>query len=266
MTDEEKEIVKIGAEAAFKPFTNLAKRLFGGSVDQIGGAWEDRLMVRRQIRRIQLFKELQSAIDKAGFDPRLIPDSIWIPALQEALLHDDETLQTTWANLLANAADPSEFHPVLSSFPHILKELSARDAKFLNALYANYEARAATSDVADWKDNAARTYEEDDLLRVYAAAGLAQHPELAELLLRRNSAFSADIRTDLRNLRFTLDILQKHRILDKELTPMPLSVDDMQSRIPPAQDVVGINTVPLFRLTELGIAFVAACQAPSNSG
>lgn len=143
-------------------------------------------------------------------------------------------------------------------------KISSRDAKFLSTLYASYESRSATLNLANWNEREARIYEEDDLLRVYAEAGLAQYPDLAELLTG-NKAFSADIRTDLQGLGFTLDVLQKHRILDKELTPVPLSVDDMHVRIPPAQDVMGINTVTLFRLTELGLCFVAACQPPQQS-
>jgi hypothetical protein len=261
MTDEEKEIAKVGAEAALAPFGRLVERLFGGAVDQIGGAWEDRLKVRRAIRRIRLFERLQAAIDEAGFEPQPIADTIWIPALQEACLQDDIILQTAWANLLANAADPREERRITSSLINILRDLDRRDAIFLNALYAENRKRAVGLGVDDSELKDVAPYDHDDLLRIYAIAGLAHYPDLANLLTG-DKAFSKEIIIDERGLAFTLDVLQKHSIVDKELRPLPLQVDEMQVRVPPAQDVVGIRTVELFYLTELGRCFVAACQRP----
>jgi hypothetical protein len=39
---DEKELLKVGVEAAVRPFSNLLERLFGGAVDEIGGAWQER--------------------------------------------------------------------------------------------------------------------------------------------------------------------------------------------------------------------------------
>src|SRR5579862_7900121 len=131
MDDDQKEILKIGAEAAIRPFAGMIEKLFGGAVEQIGGTWRDQLAFRRQIRQIKLFKKLQAAINEAGFEPQQIPDNIWIPALQEASLQDDETIQEKWANLLANAADPRRGKLIVTSFSSILKELTGREARFL---------------------------------------------------------------------------------------------------------------------------------------
>jgi hypothetical protein len=115
MTQEELQLIKVGAEAVLKPFANLMERLFGGAVDQIGGGWEDALSTRRRIRQIGLFKKLQKAFEEAGITPRQISDNISVPALLNASLVDDETMQTKWANLLANAADPREIKEVMAS-------------------------------------------------------------------------------------------------------------------------------------------------------
>src|ERR1043166_7480073 len=110
MTDEEKQVLKAGTEAAFKPFANLVERLFGGAVDQIGGSWEDHLKVRRHVRKLKLLGKVQTHIEQVGFEPQPIPDKIWIPALQAALNEDDETLHEKWGSLLGNASDRSEEH------------------------------------------------------------------------------------------------------------------------------------------------------------
>lgn len=65
-----------------------------------------------------------------GVTAKAIPLSILHPALEAASLQEDDVLRQTWANLLANAADPRQRNKVAPSFPAILKELSAYDAKW----------------------------------------------------------------------------------------------------------------------------------------
>jgi hypothetical protein len=74
LTDDEKEIAKIGAEAALKPFANLIERLFGGPVDEIGGMWQESLRVRRLARRVRLYEKLTRRIAVLGIDPQEIPE------------------------------------------------------------------------------------------------------------------------------------------------------------------------------------------------
>jgi hypothetical protein len=135
MDNDQKELLKVGAETAMKPFADLISKLFGGLAEQVGGMMTDAAAARRYVRRIKLFGNVQKKIEESGFDPKAIPDKIWTPLLQAALLEDDETLQDMWANLLANAADPGQSAAVLPSFPLILRELTPRDAVLLSNTY-----------------------------------------------------------------------------------------------------------------------------------
>src|ERR1022692_4011610 len=130
MTDEEKQLFRVTAEATLKPFGNLLERLFGGAVDQIGGEWEDRLKARRLLRRAKVLAKLKQQLDDAGFEAQQISERVWVPALQAVSLEDDDTLQDTWASLLANAANP-DVDPVPPAFPEILGQLTAREVGFL---------------------------------------------------------------------------------------------------------------------------------------
>jgi len=69
MGDDQKELLRAGADAAFRPFASLIEKLFGAAAEQLGGGWADKLRARRQIRQISLLKKLQAAIDEADFDP-----------------------------------------------------------------------------------------------------------------------------------------------------------------------------------------------------
>ncbi|HEY1754405.1 MAG TPA: Abi-alpha family protein [Bryobacteraceae bacterium] len=135
MTDEEKELLRAGADAAIKPFGNLIERLFGGAVDEIGGTWQDRLKLRRFKRRLKLYEEIDRSIKSAGFEPIEIPERIWFPALSAASLNDDADLQRCWATLLINAADPEKQPAVLPAFVDILSQLSPKEALFMRQLY-----------------------------------------------------------------------------------------------------------------------------------
>src|SRR5262249_1079297 len=74
MTDEGKELIKAGADAAMRPFANLVEKLFGGAVEELGGMWTDTLKVRRFGRQIKLFSRVQNMIEDAGFEPQHIAD------------------------------------------------------------------------------------------------------------------------------------------------------------------------------------------------
>jgi hypothetical protein len=90
VNEDEQQFVKAGAEAAMKPFASLIERLFGGSVDEIGGMWQDSLKARRQIRAARLFAKVQAQIEAASFESQAVPDYIWIPLLNAATMQDDE--------------------------------------------------------------------------------------------------------------------------------------------------------------------------------
>ncbi|HVB39498.1 MAG TPA: Abi-alpha family protein [Terriglobales bacterium] len=78
----------------------------------------------------------EEKIDAAGFVPRAVPLSVVVPLLEAGSLAEEPGLQGLWANLLANAADPRQLAGVLPSFPVILEELTASQARFLDEIYS----------------------------------------------------------------------------------------------------------------------------------
>jgi len=125
--------MKVGAETAFKPFSDLIAKLFGGPAEELGGILQDSLKVRRFARQLKLYKETQRLIVEAGFEPHRVPDNIAIPLLNAATLEDDDELQRRWAALLANAASPE--NSITPLFCDLLQQLSRDDALALDAIY-----------------------------------------------------------------------------------------------------------------------------------
>jgi len=235
MTEDEKELVKVAAEAAFRPFAELTQKLFGGACEQIGGYWEDGLRFRRQIRQLSLLKNLSAAIEEAGFSPRAIPDVIWIPAVEEASRVDDETLQDTWANLLANAADPRQ-ESMNPAFSAILRELTSREVRFLQELFNEVNGVIH------------RRLDLQGLMNVY---------------LRSTERYGGQ--PDNSEFYLILEILERNRILSEHLTresvaPIRPKPGILAGDTSGLQDLQGYN-----KFTLLGYAFVQACQKPKAS-
>ena len=107
MSIDEKDLLKVGAEAALNPFASLIERLFGGAVDQIGSGWEDSLKIRRRIRQLKLLTKLKARIEQAGFEPHPIPTTFGFPHLRPPHVRTDYRLQDKWASLPANASNPN---------------------------------------------------------------------------------------------------------------------------------------------------------------
>jgi hypothetical protein len=237
MTDDEKQLFKVTAEATLKPFGNLLERLFGGAVDQIGGEWEDRVKVRRALRREKLYAKLKTRLDDAGIDPQGIPEKIWVPALQSASLEDDESLQEKWASLLANASDPRGTTLVLPTFPTILKELTSLDARFLNAFYEHAYLNPPQNLVSM---PAGPLYTDNDLLELYPSDALGVVSYDGSMI----------------RFRVTVDTLERSGLLSR--TYMAPNADE-----PPSHGLTPI--IHGYQITTLGQLFVAACRPPHKN-
>jgi hypothetical protein len=262
MDDDQKELLKISADAALKPFADLMQQLFGGPLGEIGGMWQDSLKVRREIRKIDLLKKVQKKLDEAAVEPRSIPDRIWLPVMQAALMEDDDTLQDKWASLLANAADPRDTTPVLPSFAAILGEIITRDAVFLDALHK----RALESTRPPRSKLLSNViFHRSDLLEIFAKAGLSRTQNLNIVYARQYQDNKAQIDTDLVHFELTLTTLVRHGLVAVDQTAN-MAKDVVRSKSAPTDPYIELPQVvieQLFCLSELGISFVRACQAPS---
>jgi hypothetical protein len=133
MGDEDK-LVKAGVEAALKPFADLLEKLAGPAAEEIGLTLKDHLRVFRLRRQLRLFGRVKTMLEDAGISPQKVPLKLLGPIVDTASLEEDDALQDKWAALLANAAGHEDaIHP---SFVEVLKQISALEAQFLDALFS----------------------------------------------------------------------------------------------------------------------------------
>lgn len=256
MNDDEKELLKVGAETAMKPFADLINRLFGGPVEEIGGMWTDGLVARRQIRQIKLMQKVQRAIEEAGFEPSMVRDKVGVNLLQAALLEDDETMQDTWANMLANESDPRQQNPVEAVFPAVLRDLSPREVKFLNVLHD-----VALADVVATNDG--ETMLSDLELRgAFVQAGLTRWSTIGPLNLGEVAAGGEDLQKDLRDFALSVSILIRVGLLRTEIEAEHLDVSSLLRGSNHAPRRLDLPISIRYTFTQLAYRFVAACQRP----
>lgn len=179
-----------------------------------------------------------------------MPLNILQPALEAASLQDDSYLQDTWANLLANAADERKKNPVEPSFARILAELSTREVRFLDALFKEMD------------DVRALYLTDIELVMTFVNAGCAP----ATYVLPKDLTYIArdDNGAQPPEFRLMMDILERQQIIIPDTTFGTISPGDI------SQAAGGINepepiripTEDGYKLTQLGHAFIRACQKP----
>ncbi len=183
-----------------------------------------------------------------------MPLNLLQPALEGASLQEDPYLQNTWANLLANAADPRRITSVEPAFVGILKELSSREVKFLDALFEYYHSHQPSSQL----------FAQIQLLQIYTAAGLAEYPTLYAITAAAMVENREIIDRDATAWELTLGLLTKHALLQLTMQAQPVLFD-------PARFLGGqanrgmkfdVKMREAFAFTQLGRSFVAACRPP----
>jgi hypothetical protein len=132
---DEKDLLKVGIDAAFAPVRDLAGRLFGPFADELGGMLGDRFRVFRFRQTILLLEKVKRIAERTGFEPGAVPVKVLLPILDHAAIECDEDLHNRWAALLATACNPQTQSEVLPAFSLILAALTSPQAKMLDAIF-----------------------------------------------------------------------------------------------------------------------------------
>jgi hypothetical protein len=129
MHEDEKELLKVGAEAVVAPVKDVISRLFGPFADQLGGLMADPIRVWRYQRSLKLFEKV-ARLSARGIELKAVPLKTILPILEYASVEEDEDLHDRWANLLANSAiDSNRIRPF---FPDALRQLGPTEARLLD--------------------------------------------------------------------------------------------------------------------------------------
>ena len=132
MSVDEKDLLKVSADAAIAPVRDIVNRLLGPFADQVGGLLTDPIRVWRYELSVKLFEKVKKIAEQADLDLKTVPLKQLLPILEYASVEDDTDLHDRWANLLTNAAVDSS--RVRMFFPDALRQLGPREAQLLDRI------------------------------------------------------------------------------------------------------------------------------------
>lgn len=248
MGPEDLELAKVGAqatvEAITKPFGDLIMKAFGPLAEEVGQDLKERYHNYRLRRSKRLFARTEEFLFQAQIDPRPVPPAILISAIENGSIQDDDDLQDRWAALLANMANPDFMSETMPVFLEILRQLSGREARLLDLIYAKLAPLAPPPPVA--LDPAAlRIGTFGVLLALYTEANNLPEPTAVDSKL--------NVRGDIfESFNVSLNNLSRLGVLASEPDAIP-------HRLRPAFNEGEMQ----FYLTALGYTFVRACRPPT---
>lgn len=257
MNQQESEVAKAAAsgvaEGVLAPLRDFLLRLFGPTVDELGGRWGDRLRFLRFKGQITLLQRTRSFIEERGIEPKQVPWKVLLPLLEHGSLEENPDLQEKWAHLLAHACDsPSDIHV---SFVEILRQLTPSQAKFLDALVKDAaewvaEGHGSITDVhlarRIMTDRVFRTYE---LIHVWCSVGLSPFDMKTLTAVTTEPEVMANRLSELAKFGVALDNLLRMNLINTGLAIQAIHGVSRSSR-----DAAAVS------LSLLGIEFVEVCK------
>jgi len=169
------------------PIADIVKRVAGPAADEVGLTLQDSVRVYRARRGLRLFEKFKENCRKRGFSPKQVPLKLLLPILDSASVEDDEDLHTAWASLLTDAADPSGSPKPYRAFVEILKQISAEDARFYQALFDEIEIRVKQWNKLSEFERVSQSYSHPlrlfptyDLVKIYLESNHLPVPVVSE--------------------------------------------------------------------------------------
>ena len=193
----------------------------------IGVSYEEldrRISAARRELGQEVLTKAQAMMRETGVQPGPVPMKTVVPLLQYASLEEDEYLREKWAAMLANAAVPGG--KVRASFAEVLRQLTPREAAFLDALFTLTEER-----MAEFLSQSPQNQRENP------AKNLGMRHELLELY--RKTSETADSRDIGFEFSIVFDNLRRSNIIEGP--------------------VIGRTQVSF---TNFGLEFIRSCRPP----
>ena len=146
MTDPISEVAKATGEIANATGKGIDATRQAGSylaritrlpVETVMAAWNDRLVVWRFERQIDLLLRAKDKLQSIGINEpkKYLPLTITLPLLEAAALVEDDYLRDKWENLLANGLYDAPNGEIRRAYVSILEQLTADDARLLKMVY-----------------------------------------------------------------------------------------------------------------------------------
>lgn len=132
MNEDERELLKIGAEVALRPGTELIENIIGALGGDALRDYRQRQYQRRQARHAELSMDAARLLQDRHIKEPVEPNAAAVDELAEAAQDEPrEELRKLWVKLLAAMFDPARAPSFRREFIEIAKQLEPLDAAVL---------------------------------------------------------------------------------------------------------------------------------------
>jgi hypothetical protein len=207
------------------------------------------MQARREITR-DVLSQAEEMLRKGGVEPAPIPAKIAMPLLNYASVEEDGYLRTQWVTLLANAADPRRITVVLPSFPDVLRQLTAWDARFLRAIFDHFCERCPLQPPSTLNVGLVDLGIFPDMKEIWASLGYPSSPKVSNFGdgHTRIDVNGAEEYVSIENL-CRLNLITRRSVARRPDVSIPVSEKDYQ-----------FSVADHYSLTAYGFEFVCACS------
>jgi hypothetical protein len=236
----------------------------GPAAQEIGEMIKDEIRPYRAARQMQLAEKTARRLQEAEIKPVAVAPKILLSVFENAGLEDDEEMHDRWATLLANAATPGFEFAISIVFIEILKQLSPREAVYLDVLVQQFEtAQKAPKKYSMQKDLVIPEEHDlgvfDEMLGAYADTGFLTLPSRKTLPEWQNQALQKQ--HDLAVTEFNVVLANMERL---GLLGRSTHVEQDGPRESRFGLALQVENYERHHLTSLGYRLVLACRPPKT--
>lgn len=128
------------------------KKLLGPAITETGQLIGDEIKFRRFKNQVTVFTKAKEFLESKSIDPKKIDLKLLVPLIEYSSLEEDEKVQTTWANVIANIASYETEQLFNLKCIEILKEITPNEILFLEHLYQFFKKKEVET-LEKWKSN-----------------------------------------------------------------------------------------------------------------
>ncbi|MEM1406296.1 MAG: Abi-alpha family protein [Bacteroidota bacterium] len=228
------EIEKKGLEKLMNKAFEFIDVIIKPPLQEVGGLLTDQVKFWRYKNQVDILIKAKEYHDQKGIAPKKIPVKTLVNLIEAGSYEEDESLQSKWAAMLANATDVSNRFKLHHILIDILKQLSPLEVEVLDFMYnQDFEQGTAFSSRSYYSK-----YIVNHMFIVYEEKGIKKY-KLAELDREQEKIVVDNF--------FRLNLIERYQMPSVNYRPV-----DKHGLVP-----LGENDD--IRLTYLGFKFVEQC-------
>ncbi len=114
------------------------RTLLGSAVTETGELFSDKIKFLRFKNQVKTLAKAKKLLYEAGLNPKSINLKVLVPLMEYSSLEEDEEIQDTWANIIANIATDDTDQIFDLKCIRILSELTRDEILFLDSVFGKY--------------------------------------------------------------------------------------------------------------------------------